>query len=113
MKKIVVIAAIAIMGFGSMSAQRVGGKRMSVEEQVTAMAKELNLTADQKKKITALYTDFQKKRTENSQTSREQMRTERDNLNKQVKAVLTTDQQKKFDELMQKRRGGGRPQDKK
>lgn len=113
MKKIVVIAAIAIMGFGSMSAQRGGGKRMSVEEQVATMTKELNLTADQQKKITALYTDFQKKRTENSQTSREQMRTERDNLNKQVKAVLTTDQQKKFDELMQKRRGGGRPQDKK
>ena len=112
MRKIVLIAAIAIMGFGSMSAQRGGGKRMSVEEQVTAMTKERNLTADQQKKITALYTDFQKKRTENTQTSREQMRAERDNLNKQVKAVLTADQQKKFDEMMQKRRGGGRPQQK-
>lgn len=112
MRKIVLIAAIAIMGFGSMSAQRGGGKRMSVEEQVTAMTKELNLTADQQKKITALYTDFQKKRTENTQTSREQMRAERDNLNKQVKAVLTANQQKKFDEMMQKRRGGGRPQQK-
>ncbi|MGM9703565.1 MAG: Spy/CpxP family protein refolding chaperone [Prevotella sp.] len=105
MKKIVLAAAIALFGFGSMSAQRGGKQRMTPEEQVTRMAKELNLTSDQQKKITALYTDFQKKREAAGQDSREQMRAEREKLNKNVRALLTEEQQKKFDSMAQRGRG--------
>ncbi|MGN0281907.1 MAG: Spy/CpxP family protein refolding chaperone [Prevotella sp.] len=105
MKKIVLVAAIALFSFGSMSAQRGGKQRMTPEEQVERMSKELNLTSDQKKKITALYTDFQKKREAAGQDSREQMRTEREKLNKEVNALLTDEQKKKFESMNQRGRG--------
>ena len=53
---------------------------MSVEEQVSNLKKELSLTDEQTKQVTALYTDFQNK---TQKGDREQMRTERDKLNLQ------------------------------
>lgn len=63
MKKLTVLALVAILGFGCASAQRNGGGRrqMSVEQQVSNLKKELNLTDKQTEKITVLYTDFKKK----------------------------------------------------
>lgn len=59
------------------------------------------------KKITALYTDFEKKRVAGSEASREQMRAERQELDKQVSAVLTDTQKAKLDEMRKARRSGG------
>ncbi len=64
------------------------------------MAKELNLTAEQKNKVSAIMDKTQ-----------EEMKAVRDAREKKVKAVLTPDQAKKFDEMkaeMQKKMGEGR-----
>lgn len=114
MKKLVVCALLAFCGLGTMAAQQRGGQhreggrpRMSVEEQVNNLKKELKLTDDQTKKVTALYTDFQKKMEKSEQGSREQMRAEREKLNKQVETLLTDDQKKTFRTMQANRRGGG------
>ena len=104
MKKIIVFALAVLLGAGTMSAQRGGGhQRMSVEDRVAQMAKELDLTADQQKKITAIYTEFNSKRKTGERPTREQMRTEMEQIDKQVTAVLTKTQQKKYEELKQAR----------
>lgn len=109
MKRLVVLTAIALMGFGTMFAQRGGGRhRMSVEEQVSNLKKELSLTDEQTKKVTALYTDFQNKMKEAEGDSREKMRSEREKLDKQVEALLTDDQKKAFQQMKsQHQRGPG------
>lgn len=108
MKKIMILAVAVLMGVGSISAQRGGVRpRMTVEQQVANMTKELDLTADQQKKITAIYTDFEQKRKAGAEVSREQMRAERQELNKQVNAVLTDTQKAKYEKMKKARRGGG------
>ena len=103
MKKIIVFALAVLLGAGTMSAQRGGERqRMSVEDRVAQMAKELDLTADQQKKITAIYTESEKKRNSERPT-REQMRAEFEKIDKQVTAVLTKTQQKKYEEMKQAR----------
>ena len=67
------------------------------------MAKELDLTADQQKKITAIYTELNSKRKTGERPTREQMRAEMEKVDKQVTAVLTKTQQKKYEELKQAR----------
>ena len=104
MKKFALLTVLALLGFGSMSAQR-GDKRpqMSVEQRVEKLKKELNLTDDQVKQVTTLYTDFQKKMQSAEKGNREQMRAERDKLNKQVEAVLTDEQKKSFKKMQTQR----------
>ena len=93
MKKIIVFALAVLLGAGTMSAQRGGGRqRMSVENRVAQMAKELDLTADQQKKITAIYTESRSKRNSGERPTREQMRAEFEKIDKQVTDVLTTSQ---------------------
>lgn len=75
--------------------------------------KELNLTDDQTQKVTALYTEFEKKMKEAGQGSREQMRTQREKLNQQVEALLTDEQKKVFQEKQAQRRGSGKGQGRK
>lgn len=109
MKRIVLMAALALLGTGSISAQRGGGRpRMTVEQQVNQLKQELNLTSDQVKKVTALYTDHQKKMEGAGEKSREQMRSERENLNKQVEALLTDKQKTAFREMQARQRGQGK-----
>ena len=104
MKKIIVFALAVLLGAGTMSAQRGGGRqRMSVEDRVAQMAKKLDLTADQQKKITAIYTEFNSKRKTGERPTREQMRAEMEKVDKQVIAVLTKTQQKKYEKLKQAR----------
>ena len=104
MKKIIVFALAVLLGTGTMPAQRGGERqRMSVEDRVAQMAKELDLTADQQKKITAIYTEFNSKRKTGERPTREQMRAEMEKVDKQVTAVLTKTQQKKYEELKQAR----------
>lgn len=111
MKKFTLLTVLALLGFGSMSAQR-GDKRpqMSVEQRVEKLKKELNLTDDQVKQVTTLYTDFQKKMQSAEKGNREQMRAERDKLNKQVEAVLTDEQKKSFKKMQTQRPQGQKGQ---
>lgn len=107
MKKLFIMALIAVCGFGSMSAQGGGRQRMSVEEQVSNLKKELNLTDEQTEKVTALYTEFHKKMKEAGRESRETMRSEREKLDKSVEALLTDEQKAAFEKMQANRRGGG------
>ena len=105
MKKIIVFALAVLLGAGTMSAQRGGGRqRMSVENRVAQMAKELDLTADQQKKITAIYTESESKRKTGERPTREQMRAEYEKTDKRVAAVLTTSQKKKYEKKMKQAR---------
>ena len=67
------------------------------------MAKELDLTAEQQKKITAIYTEAESKRKSGERPTREQMRAEFEKIDKQVTDVLTTSQKKKYEEMKQAR----------
>lgn len=111
MKKFALLTILALLGFGSMSAQR--GNRnpqMSVEKRVERLKKELNLTDGQVKQVTTLYTDFQKKMQSAEKGNREQMRAEREKLNKQVEAVLTDEQKKSFEKMQTQRQQGQKRQ---
>ena len=104
MKKIIVFALAILLGAGTMSAQRGGGRqRMSVENRVAQMAKELDLTAYQHKTTTAIYTESQSKRKSGERPTREQMRAEFEKIDKQVTDVLTTSQKKTYQEMKQAR----------
>ena len=114
MKKILIVAFALLMGTGIVSAQQRGGGRqkMTAEQTVAGMTKELNLTEEQQKQITAIYTEFENKRkgNGNAKVTREQMQAEREALDKQVTAVLTDEQKKKFESMKQARKGGDRRQ---
>ena len=87
-----------------------GGMRMSTADRVAALDKAVTLTDDQKTKITAIYDADQKKMADMMQAQDPDMRTKmqamRADENKQIRALLTPDQQTKFDAMPQ--RGGGR-----
>ena len=109
MKKIFVFALAVLLGAGTMSAQREGGpRRMSTEERVEHMAKALDLTAEQQKKIIDIYKGFESKRQEGTRPTREEMRAEFEKIDKEVNAVLTDEQKKKYEVIYQARRRGPR-----
>jgi protein CpxP len=100
-----------------------GGQRgpMSPDEQLTRMAKDLNLTADQQSKIKPILVDGQKKMEDlrndsggDRQAMREKMMQIHKDTNDQVRALLDDKQKEKFDKQEQERqdrmrngRGGG------
>lgn len=86
------------------------------EERVERLSTELKLTADQKKKILALYkanAPKQKALMEDQKMTREQkmkaFEKMRDESNKKLNAILTKDQQKKYAEMRTRRGGQGGP----
>ena len=90
-----------------------GGGRpmMTPDEQVSRLSTELNLTDDQKAKIKPIFEDQAAKMKalrEDTSTSmddkRPKMQDIRKSTNDQVRAVLTADQQKKFDDMQAKMR---------
>ena len=98
--------------------RRMGGPRgpMTPEAQLKGLTEQLNLTKDQQDKIKPILEDQQKQMKELRDASNGErpdmakMRDIRTKHNDEIRAVLTSDQQTKFDE-MQKRmmeRGGGR-----
>jgi len=79
-------------------------------QMVQHMTQELNLTSDQQSKVLAILQDQQKQMQalrDDTTTPQEDKRAKFMDLHKntmsQVRAVLTDDQQKKFDEMQQKR----------
>lgn len=89
-----------------------GPRRMNPEkmmqQRITEMDKELDLTDEQEKEIKKLYTDFYKN-TPRERGSREEMMKRMSEFNEKVKAVLNDEQKVKFDKMNknQRRRGSG------
>lgn len=85
-----------------------GGRGMNPEARVTQIDEAVKLTADQKTKITAILT---KARDDMQALAQEERRTKgqeiMQNANKEIRALLTPEQQAKFDALPQGGRGGG------
>ncbi|HTC92754.1 MAG TPA: Spy/CpxP family protein refolding chaperone [Terriglobales bacterium] len=80
------------------------------QQMVQHMTQELNLTSDQQSKVLAILQDQQKQMQalhDDTTTPQEDKRAKAMDLHKntmsQVRAVLTDEQQKKFDEMQQKR----------
>lgn len=116
-------AAGAGGGGGAMGGGGGGGQRQPPTPQQTVdnMSKDLTLTADQQPKILAIEEDLAAKRKALPQTmSRDEKRKQNQAYRKEaeakIKAILTPDQVKKYDEIQEKRRaqmqamrGGGGP----
>lgn len=111
MRTVILLAVAALLSFNSANTQRGNGRqRMTVEERVNNLKKELCLTDSQTTKITVLYTDFQKKRQNGEVISREQMRNEREELNKQIETVLNNEQKEKYKNMQAQHKQYGQGQ---
>lgn len=95
MKKLLIMAVVAILFVGTASAQRRGGNRqpMTVKERVEMLDKVLNLTDDQEKKVTELYEAVDAKNLRGTER-----RNEMQSVREEVKKLLTGEQQKLFDD---------------
>ena len=113
---------LACTGVGraqSTNAPARGARRGSVQQRVDRMNSELNLTADEKSKVTALFEADAKKRQElraDTSLSREEKRAKGQELmaeqDKKLKAILTPDQFEKWQKMRQQfrpRRSGNNP----
>lgn len=113
MKKIVltVIAALTMpMAMAQSSnqqcnnGQRRGPRQLDATEMTEHMAKELNLTDSQKKKVLSLNKDM----VEQMQKQQADGKKNREEYEKNLKKILTADQQKTLEEHKKMRRGGPR-----
>lgn len=95
MKKLLIMAVVAILFVGTASAQHRGGNRqpMTVKERVEMLDKVLNLTDDQEKKVTELYEAVEAKNLRGTER-----RNEMQSVREEVKKLLTEEQQKLFDD---------------
>ena len=108
MKHWIVFVGIAtqVMYMGNIVAQQNHGDRpprMTVEQQVNRMKTELKLTDEQTAKVTALFTEFQKKREGQERPSREEMAKEREEMTKQLATILNEEQLKAYQQMSPKR----------
>lgn len=111
MKKLLLMAALAVMCLQQVNAQQNDKRRerkpltteQIVERRVNQLTKSLELSEDQVKKITSLMENFYKE-TSGLQRNSEEMKTAREKLNKDIEAVLTQDQATKFKELNMRQR---------
>lgn len=83
MKKIIFLALVTLLGIHTVDAQRRGGT-CTPEQIVEKLDKKLNLTDEQEKQITELYTEFFKK-----ELLREERRSEMENRGDKTKCELT------------------------
>lgn len=113
MKKIVltVIAALTMSMAMAQSSnqqgnngQRRGPRQLDTTEMTEHMAKELNLTDSQKKKVLSLNKDM----VEQMQKQQADGKKNREEYEKNLKKILTADQQKTLEEHKKMRRGGPR-----
>jgi periplasmic protein CpxP/Spy len=125
MKKLSLIAAMAFGGLVACStlataqdagnAPKQGKGRFTVEQQMERLTTQLDLTAEQKPKVEAVLKESSKKRQEimnDSSIDRSEMRTKMQPImeeqNKKLKGILTEDQFKKYQDMQQKARKGGK-----
>lgn len=95
---IVMLAFVAMLGVQNVDAQRKNGNDRTPEQMVEKLDKKLNLTDEQEKQITALYTDFFKQ-----ELSREERRTAMQELEKKISASLTDEQKTAFEQMKKER----------
>ena len=119
MNKLSLVAALAVGGLLACatvtSAQDAPKKKgPTVEQRVDRMNTELNLTADQKTKVTALFEDSQKKMRELRQDTslsqedrREKVRGMREAEDKKLKEILTPEQWEKWQKVRPQGGKGG------
>jgi len=112
--RLLLVAALAgafLASATSAQEQRKGrGGMMDPEQRIERLEQALGaLSAEQKAKIKAVYAQSaEKMRTLPEDERREKMMEVMQEAGRQVRAVLTADQQKKYDEMMaQMRQGGG------
>jgi protein CpxP len=96
-------------GGGQMGPGGQGGRRPDPAQRVERLASQLNLTEEQKTKAKAIFENEQKQMGElrgNAEMTPEQKKAKSDEIrnttNTDLRATLTADQQKKFDEMQQK-----------
>ncbi len=104
------IASVAVASTSLVNAQEKKGRGMMTAEQRIEQIEQAvgSLSADQKKKISAVYASMAEKMQGLSQEERREKGMElMASARKDVRAILTPDQQKKFDAMPQGGRGGG------
>ncbi len=119
-----IIAVLALVGLiasttlaPAQDAPKKGKKGMNIERQVERLTTALNLTDDQKPKVEAALKENQKKMAEIDPSLDRQERNEkakpiREELNKKMKEILTSEQFKKYEEYlktMRERKKGNPP----
>ncbi len=105
------IASSAVASPSLINAQEKKGRGMVTAEQRIEQIEQAvgSLSADQKKKISAVYASMAEKMQGLSQEERREKGMElMASARKDVRAILTPDQQKKFDAMPQGGRGGGK-----
>lgn len=100
-------AFFAVASTSLVNAQEKKGRGAQTAEQRIERIEQAvgTLTADQKKKITDIYAKSAEKIASATQETRGEVMQA---IQKEVRAVLTPEQQKKFDEMPQGGRGGGK-----
>jgi hypothetical protein len=114
MKKLVLIAFVALFAFGSSFAQPGGGDPAArLQRELDGLTTELGLSKDQVEKVTPIVTEAQKKQAEafakmreSGNVDRDKMREERTKMqaetDKLLKAVITPEQGVKLDAYRKK-----------
>lgn len=109
MKQLLLLIIATFICYGDAFAQRGDGhQRMTVEERLSNLKKDLNLTNEQAEKISELYTAFSNKVDKSRPDARENIRDEREKLNKQIEDLLTEEQKEIFHKIRMKGRNGQR-----
>ena len=82
----------------SVNAQRKEGKTRTPEQMVEKLDKKLNLTDEQEKQITTLYSDFFKQ-----DLSREERKSAMQELEKKITSLLTDEKKEAFEQMKKER----------
>lgn len=98
MKKIIFLALMGMLTLQSVKAQRKEGKTRTPEQMVEKLDKKLNLTDEQEKQITTLYSDFFKQ-----DLSREERKSAMQELEKKITSLLTDEQKEAFEQMKKER----------
>lgn len=103
MKRFITLLAILAVAFSITAFAGDHGKKMTVDEKVSWMTKELNLTADQQAKLKPILEDQQKQieavwqDASLSEDAKKAKKTEiKSEFSTKIKALLTTEQQEKY-----------------
>lgn len=98
MKKIIFLTLMGMLTLQSVNAQRKEGKNRTPEQMVEKLDKKLNLTDEQEKQITTLYSDFFKQ-----DLSREERKSAMQELEKKITSLLTDEQKEAFEQMKKER----------
>lgn len=107
---VILLLSVAAVSKAQQSRQRLSSEER-VQRQVEQLQQKLNLTADQKAKVTAIFTaqsqsidSLRKASNGDFQAMRGKMKPIMDTSDKQLRAVLTNDQQKTYEAYRQEQR---------